>query len=64
MLVTRWIGLEPINGQSLMLSTASLSALGYEHTLEHPAIQLWNDTRHLLLSSGKESVMTTSEVTR
>jgi broad specificity phosphatase PhoE len=63
-LVTRWIGLEPINGQSLMLSTASLSALGYEHTREHPAIQLWNDTWHVLVSGAKESVMTTSEVPR
>ena len=41
-----------------------VSALGYEHTLEHPAIQLWNDTRHVLVSNGKESVMTTSEVPR
>jgi hypothetical protein len=47
-----------------MLSTASLSAIGYEHTLERPAIQLWNDTRHVLVSGAKESGMTTSEVTR
>jgi broad specificity phosphatase PhoE len=74
MLATRWIGFEPINGRSFMLSTASLSALGYEHTLAHPAIRLWNDTRHVLIADGKESTsipahaergrLTTSEVTR
>ena len=30
-----------------MLSTASLSALGYEHSLAEPAIRLWNETRHV-----------------
>jgi len=53
MLATRWIGLEPINGKSLMLGTASLSALGYEHSIWHPAIQLWNDTHHVLTSNGQ-----------
>ena len=50
-LATRWLGLEPINGQSLVLGTASLSALGYEHNISHPAIQLWNDTHHVLASN-------------
>jgi probable phosphoglycerate mutase len=48
MLAGRWIGMEPYEAKSLMLSTASLSVLGYEHNLEQPAIQLWNDTSHLL----------------
>jgi broad specificity phosphatase PhoE len=56
MLATRWIALEPIHGQSLMLSTASLSALGYENSLSHPAIRLWNDTNHVLTSSGPDAV--------
>jgi len=43
-----WIGLEPYEARSLMLSTGSLSVLGYEHSLEQPAITLWNDTNHLL----------------
>ena len=30
-----------------MLSTASLSIVGYEHTLADPAIVLWNDDHHL-----------------
>jgi hypothetical protein len=29
------------------LSTASLSALGYERNLSRPAILLWNETRHV-----------------
>jgi len=55
MLATRWIGLEPINGKSLMLGTASLSALGYEHNISDPAIQLWNDTHHVLTSNGQDA---------
>ena len=47
-LATRWIGLEPINGRSFMLSTASLSALSYENKLSQAAIRLWNDTHHVL----------------
>jgi probable phosphoglycerate mutase len=43
----RWLGLEPAAGKFFMLSTASLSALSYEHELSHPAIQFWNDTRHV-----------------
>jgi len=46
-----WIGLEPYEARSLMLSTASLSVLGYEHNLEQPVIKLWNDTNHLLPSN-------------
>jgi broad specificity phosphatase PhoE len=46
-LSARWLGLEPADGAYFLLSTASLSALGYEHNLSHPAIQLWNDTNHL-----------------
>jgi hypothetical protein len=30
-----------------MLSTASLSALGYEQDLSRPVIRLWNDTHHV-----------------
>jgi broad specificity phosphatase PhoE len=47
-LATRWIGLEPtVNSRSFMLSTASLSALGYEESLSRPVIRFWNDTRHV-----------------
>jgi len=47
-LATRWLGLEPtVNCKFFMLSTASLSAVGYEHTLSRPVIRLWNETRHV-----------------
>src|ERR1700740_976821 len=38
-LATRWIGIEPINDKSLMLGTASLSALGYENGISHQALR-------------------------
>jgi broad specificity phosphatase PhoE len=53
MLAGSWIGLEPYEAKSLMLSTGSLSVLGYEHNLDQPAIQLWNDTSHLLPSNDQ-----------
>jgi len=47
-LATRWIGLEvTANAKRFMLSTASLSALGYEKELCRPVIRLWNDTHHV-----------------
>jgi len=47
-LATRWLGLEPtVNCKFFMLSTASLSAVGYEHDLSRPVIRLWNETRHV-----------------
>jgi broad specificity phosphatase PhoE len=55
MLATRWIGIDTFSARSLMLSTASLSALGYENSLEQPAIRLWNETRHLLASNEREA---------
>jgi broad specificity phosphatase PhoE len=53
-LATRWIGLEPINGKFLMLGTASLSALGYEHSLSQPAVRLWNDTHHVVATDSQQ----------
>ena len=47
-LATRWIGLEvTANAKRFMLSTASLSAVGYEKELSRPVIRLWNDTHHV-----------------
>jgi probable phosphoglycerate mutase len=46
-LAARWLGLEPSAGRYFILSTASLSALGYEHDLSDPAVRLWDDSRHV-----------------
>jgi len=46
-LAARWLGLAPSEGRLLLLGTASLSALSYEHEPSQPAIQFWNDTSHL-----------------
>jgi broad specificity phosphatase PhoE len=46
-LAARWLGLEPAAGRFFLLSTASLSAVGYEHNQSQPVIRLWDDTRHV-----------------
>ena len=52
-LAARWIGLQIEQAQHFLLSTASLSILGYGHNLaEEPAIVLWNS-----VSVGKSQVM-------
>jgi broad specificity phosphatase PhoE len=46
-LAARWLSHDAAGGRYVLLSTASLSALGYEHKLVEPAIRLWNDDRHV-----------------
>jgi broad specificity phosphatase PhoE len=47
-LAARWLALGPGSaGRYFLLTTASLSALGYEHKLSQPVIRLWNDDRHV-----------------
>jgi broad specificity phosphatase PhoE len=46
-LAARWLGLEVDAGRFFLLSTASLSALSYEHKLSEPAIRVWDDSRHV-----------------
>ena len=54
-LAARWIGSQPtVQARSFMLSTASLSALGYENDLSRPVIRLWNDTHHVIASPAKK----------
>jgi broad specificity phosphatase PhoE len=42
-----WLGFGAAGGRLLYLGTTSLSALGYEHSLDEPVIRFWNDTAHL-----------------
>jgi broad specificity phosphatase PhoE len=46
-LAARWLGLEPGAGRYLMLNTAALNELGFEHDVSEPVIRLWNDTQHV-----------------
>jgi probable phosphoglycerate mutase len=46
-LAARWLGLEPAAGRFFLLSTGSLSVLGYEHNLSQPVVRLWNDMNHV-----------------
>ncbi len=46
-LAARWLGLPPGDGRYFVLSTASLSVVGYDHNRDEPAIRLWNDDRHV-----------------
>lgn len=48
-LAARWLELGVGSaGKYFLLSTASLSALSYEHNLSHPVIRLWNDDHHVV----------------
>jgi probable phosphoglycerate mutase len=46
-LAARWLGLPATDARYVVLSTASLSILGYEHTLDEPAMRLWNEDHHM-----------------
>lgn len=41
-LSVRWIGLAAAEGRRLLLASASLSVLGYDHDLTEPVIYAWN----------------------
>lgn len=42
-----WIGVDPaVLSMALLLSTASVSVLGYDRNRSRPVIRLWNETRH------------------
>lgn len=43
----RWLKENGLHGKNLVLDTASVSVLGYEHTLEERVIKVWNQSNHL-----------------
>jgi probable phosphoglycerate mutase len=47
-LAARWVAQPACFGRALLLTTAAVSILGFDHhVLDEPAIVLWNDDRHL-----------------
>jgi broad specificity phosphatase PhoE len=54
MLAARWTTFEIPSATVLMLSTASVSALGYEDSIERPVIRFWNDVHHLYTSGCRQ----------
>ena len=47
-LAARWVGQPVPFGRALLLSTATVSVLGFDHhAMDEPAIKLWNDDRHI-----------------
>jgi broad specificity phosphatase PhoE len=48
-LAGQWLAPGPgLAGRNLLLNTASLSALSYEHNRSNPVIRLWNDDHHVV----------------
>jgi len=48
-LAARWIGVDADIAKHLLLGTAAMSVLGYDHNLNEPAILLWNDMDQMAL---------------
>jgi len=46
-LAARWMGLDAGGGRLLVLGTAALSILGYNHNRNEPALRLWNEMAHI-----------------
>ncbi len=42
-----WLGLGAAGGKNFVLTTATLSMLGYEHNRGEPTVRLWNDGKHV-----------------
>lgn len=45
----RWIGIDTKFAKNILLGTAAMSVLGYDHNLNEPAILLWNDMDQMAL---------------
>lgn len=47
-LAARWVNQPVAFARALLLSTATVSVLSFDHhTMDEPAIKLWNDDRHI-----------------
>ena len=54
----RWLGLDAAAGRYLVLGTASLSEMGYEHDRSEPVIRLWDERpreRHVAHAHSQET---------
>lgn len=51
-LAARWLGRPPEAGALLVLGTASLSSLSYEHGMDEPVIRTWNERGALAKAPG------------
>ena len=58
-LAARWLSLGVVAGKYLVLSTASVSVLGYEDNPSNSVIQSWNDTRHVKASNRIDTLVQT-----
>ncbi|WP_162660947.1 histidine phosphatase family protein [Tuwongella immobilis] len=47
LLAARWMGLPLEYAGRMLLGTAAVSILGYNHGLDEPSLLLWNDAHHL-----------------
>ncbi len=45
----RWIGIDTKFAKNILLGTAAMSVLGYDHNLNEPAMLLWNDMDQMAL---------------
>jgi broad specificity phosphatase PhoE len=58
-LIARWTGQPAIEARNLLLDTASLSILGYQHALDEPAIRLLNASAENVLVAPVPAVPNT-----
>lgn len=58
-LIARWTGRPAIEARNLLLDTASLSILGYQHALDEPAIRLLNASAENVLVAAVPAVSDT-----